>query len=93
MLEIGSVVWASAGRDKHKFYAVVRFEQGEVFIADGKRRKLATPKRKNIAHLRLTKTVLEASSLTTDKQLRQALCPFNEEPGTQKEQKGGTKLV
>ena len=89
MLEIGRVVRASAGRDKHRFYAVAKLEQGEVFIADGKRRKLAKPKRKNSAHLCLTKTVLESTALKTDKQLRLALRPFNEGPGAHNEQEGG----
>ena len=93
MLEVGSVVCAIAGRDKYRFYAVVRLEQGEVFIADGKRRKLAAPKRKNVLHLRPTKTVLESGALRTDKQLRLALAPFNREAGAEKEQKEDTKLV
>ncbi|MCL2857751.1 MAG: KOW domain-containing RNA-binding protein [Oscillospiraceae bacterium] len=93
MFEVGSVVWATAGRDKHRFYAAVKLGQDEVFIADGKRRKLESPKRKNILHLRPTKTVLEGTALRTDKQLRLALAPFNGEAGVQKEQKEGTELV
>ena len=93
MLEVGSVVYATAGRDKHKFYAVIKLGQGEVFIADGKRRKLENSKRKNVLHLRPTKTVLESIALKTDKQLRLALRPFNEVAGAQKEQKEGTELV
>ena len=79
MLEVGNVVYATAGRDKHRFYAVIELGQGEAFIADGKRRKLAVLKRKNILHLRPTKTVLTPQALKTDKQLRLALRPFNEE--------------
>ena len=81
MLEIGSVVLAIAGRDKYRFYVVIRLGQNEteVFIADGNRRKLASPKRKNTAHLRPTKTVLEGDAFRTDKQLRLALRLFNEE--------------
>ena len=93
MLKVGSVVQASAGRDKYRFYAVTKLEQGEVFIADGKRRKLAAPKRKNPLHLRPTNTVLEDAGLKTDKQLRLALQPFNEEPDVRNEEEGGTKLV
>ena len=89
MLEVGSVVCAIAGRDKYRFYAVTKLGQGEVFIADGKRRKLAAPKRKNPLHLRPTKTVLDSTALTTDKQLRLALRFFNEEPGAHNEQEGG----
>ena len=93
MLEIGSVVCATAGRDKYRFYAVTKLGQGEVFIVDGKRRKLERPKRKNILHLRPTKTVLETGALKTDKQLRLALRPFNEGAGAQMNKKEGTRLV
>ena len=93
MLEVGSVVWATAGRDKHRFYAVVRLEDGIAAIADGKRRKLLNPKRKNVLHLRHTKTVLGSDALKTDKQLRLALAPFNREEGAGMNKKEGTRLV
>ena len=92
-MEVGSVVYATAGRDKHRFYAVVQLGRDEVFIADGKRRKLSSPKRKNVLHLRPTKTVLKGDALRTDKQLRLALRPWNKQPDAQNEQKEGTELV
>lgn len=48
MLEYGEVVFSAAGHDKGSFYAVVGAgEDGSPLIADGKRRKLVSPKRKN----------------------------------------------
>ena len=93
MLQVGSVVYSAAGRDKHRFYAVVGTQREGVFIADGKARKLEKPKRKNPLHLRPTKTVLSAEALKTDKQLRLALAPFNGGEGVHSQQEGGTKLV
>ena len=80
-MEVGSVVYVLAGRDKHRFCAVVKLEAGSALVADGKTRKLASPKRKNTLHLRPTKTVLPPGALLTDKQLRLALGPYNKREG------------
>lgn len=92
---VGQVVWSAAGHDKDRFYMVVNLEKDAVWIADGKRRTLASPKRKNPIHLRKTNTVLDPDAVTTDKKLRQALAGFNhptpDAPPANKE--GGTKLV
>ena len=94
MFETGRVVYSAAGRDKHRFYAVVGHCEGEVLIADGKRRKIEKPKRKNVLHLRPTNTVLEAFALSTDKQLRKALAPLNNgTASTRNQTEGGTRLV
>jgi len=93
MLQVGSVVYSAAGRDKYRFYAVVGAEGEVVLIADGKARKLEKPKRKNVLHLRPTKTVLSAVALKTDKQLRLALLPFNGGESVHSQQEGGTRLV
>jgi ribosomal protein L14E/L6E/L27E len=39
----GSVVRAKAGRDKDKFFIVLRVEDGYGYIADGRRRKAENP--------------------------------------------------
>lgn len=83
-LQRGSVVRSISGRDKNTFHTVVELGQDEVFVADGKTRKLAKPKRKNIKHVASTNTVLDLSEITTDKKLRAALWPFNYGSGPQK---------
>ena len=61
MLKRGSVVVSSAGRDKGTFLAVLRLEPDGVWIADGRRRPLERPKRKNPRHVAETPfTVVEA---------------------------------
>ncbi|MCL2579068.1 MAG: KOW domain-containing RNA-binding protein [Oscillospiraceae bacterium] len=91
----GTVVYSSAGRDKHRFYAVVSTEGSVVWIADGKTRKLTKPKRKNLLHLAPTKTVLEPAAMRTDKQLRIALAPLNNRQESAQTQgvEGGLELV
>ena len=54
----GSVVMAEAGRDGGKFFAVVEADEKYCLIADGKSRKLVSPKRKNIKHIRVTDSMI-----------------------------------
>lgn len=71
----GSVVKAKMGRDKDSFFVVVEIcENGFVMIADGKRRTLEKPKKKNIRHLQVTKSICDIAS---NRQLRQALKEFS----------------
>ena len=50
-MELGTIVYSKSGHDAHRFYVVVSQSDGWVYIADGKRRKLEKPKRKNPRHL------------------------------------------
>lgn len=68
----GLVVRALAGRDQGGYFVVLSVQDGYAEIADGKRRKLDAPKRKNIRHLQGTKTVLNLECVT-DKKLRSVL--------------------
>ncbi len=71
-LTIGTVVKAKAGRDSGGLFAVVGLGSGCCFIADGKSRKLASPKRKNIKHLSATGSMISINDIT-DKRLRTEL--------------------
>lgn len=68
-LKIGSVVRAKAGRDKDGFFVVTAVEKEYCCIADGKSRKLESPKRKNIKHISLTNSMIDIKDIT-DKKLR-----------------------
>jgi ribosomal protein L14E/L6E/L27E len=76
-LEIGSVVRANAGRDSGGFFAVTEISGGYCFIADGKSRKLSSPKRKNIKHISPTDSMIEDINDITDKKLRTLLKEFS----------------
>lgn len=71
-IKTGSVIISSAGHDKGRFMLVVGADGGRVLVADGKERKLAAPKRKNIRHIQGTWGSIELEGLT-DKKLRQTL--------------------
>ncbi len=68
----GLVVRALAGRDKGGYFVVVSAEKDFVWIADGKRRKLASPKRKNVRHIQMTTRVINLEH-ATDKMIRSVL--------------------
>ncbi len=72
MIETGMVVISSAGRDGGGWFVVAGADGGYVYIADGKERRLLSPKKKNIRHVRRTGSRIELSGLT-DKGLRRAL--------------------
>ena len=68
----GLVVRALAGRDLGNIFVVLSVDGGYALIADGKRRKLASPKRKNLRHLQRTDQFVELDGVT-DKKLRNVL--------------------
>ena len=73
MLKRGSVVVSSAGRDKGTFLAVLRLEPDGVWIADGRRRPLERPKRKNPRHVAEPPFTAEEASMATNRELRRTL--------------------
>ena len=73
----GTIVKSTAGHDADSFYVVLEVEQGAALIADGRRRKLAKPKRKNIRHLARTNQVVPEEELATDNKIRRVLWPLN----------------
>ncbi len=75
-IKVGSVVISSAGHDCGRAMAVTAVEGNVVYVADGKERKLTSPKKKNIKHVRPTKGSVELSEMT-DKKLRQTLRAFS----------------
>lgn len=76
-IQKGSVVKADAGRDCGGYFAVVEMQDGYCFIADGKSRKLLSPKLKNIKHLSFTNSVIDLNDIT-DKKLRTLLKEFSQ---------------
>lgn len=78
MIPVGTVVKAKAGRDKEGFFVVVKSEDGWAYIADGRRRKVESPKKKNPIHLAVTNTVL-SHSMDTNRNIRKALRSFRED--------------
>ncbi len=69
----GTVVRSIAGRDKDRLQVVLACEAGRVHVADGKVRKLASPKHKNPCHLQKTDKFINLDEIHSDKALKKAL--------------------
>lgn len=78
VIAAGMVVKSMAGHDSGSYYAVMRVDNGYAYIADGKLRKVESPKKKNPLHLQKTKGVIDVTDIT-NKKLRTALAVFNRE--------------
>ncbi|MFA5449940.1 MAG: KOW domain-containing RNA-binding protein [Clostridia bacterium] len=84
-IELGSVVYSKAGRDSGRFFTVVEITDADfVKIADGKLRKLASPKKKRIKHLKSQGVILAeiaeklvAGEEIKDAEVRKALYSYN----------------
>jgi len=74
-LWVGQVVRSLRGHDKGLFYLIVRIDGNRVMVADGKYRKLDTPKAKNPLHIAPTAKVFSVPD--TDNKLRELLFRFN----------------
>ena len=73
---VGKIVISKKGRDMGKYLAVINCDKNYVFVADGKERKLETPKRKNIKHISLTADFLNQDQLKTNKSLKKAIAVY-----------------
>ena len=75
---VGKIVISKKGRDMGKYLAVINCDKNYVFVADGKERKLETPKRKNIKHISITADTLTKDQMKTNKQLKKAIVVYKD---------------
>lgn len=61
---VGGICQSIRGRDKDRFYIITKINaDGTVFVVDGNFKKLETPKKKNVKHLRLLPEKAESIGL------------------------------
>ena len=84
-IKTGSVVRALAGREKDRYFVAVDVHDGFVYLADGKERKLGSPKKKNIKHISPVHRFIETEQLTD----RHGLNVYKEIECTSGENKAG----
>jgi len=81
----GMVVVSLAGRDKGYLHVVLAADKEYALIADGKHRKVQSPKRKKLKHMRpLEGLYIENAGSITNKELRKVIATIkceNEEDG------------
>lgn len=73
MIQAGSVVRPTAGKDQDRFFVVVSTQGEWAYLSDGRKRKLDRLKKKKHRHLQEIDQKLDLSAVTTNKQLRKAL--------------------
>ena len=77
----GMVVRSIAGRDAGGWFVVMQVENGFCHIADGRRRSIAVPKKKNPLHLRKTSYTLDLAQIGSDRQLKRLLAQLGPDTG------------
>lgn len=75
-MEHQTIVRSRAGRDRDEWFVVLSVEGDFAWVANGKSRTLARPKRKRLKHLAQTGRRLDPPQLATDRQLRLALSKY-----------------
>lgn len=84
-IRLGSVALSRCGRDSGRYYLVVALEGEFAYIADGRTRKLARPKKKKLKHLRFKGETAESigsklaeGKLVHDSEVYSALRAYND---------------
>jgi ribosomal protein L14E/L6E/L27E len=80
-ISLGQLVRSHAGRDRDHVYLVVGLKTPTmVLMADGRDRKVANPKKKNIRHISVLKSIdkgvaakIASNLAVTDEEVRQAI--------------------
>lgn len=66
-MERGSVVLATAGKEKNQIFVVLKLDKDRAWLVDGKRLKKNNPKKKNLKHLKMfTNSKIDAQILDDD---------------------------
>ncbi|MCD8211871.1 MAG: KOW domain-containing RNA-binding protein [Oscillospiraceae bacterium] len=84
-LKRGDVVRSLAGHDKGRLFCIVDVQDDVLWLANGKQRRIGSPKRKNCRHVRPAGTFehsvlrrLRAGEPVGDGELRKALAEFRD---------------
>ena len=72
-MEKRKIVISKSGRDKGKWFAVIKTEGNFVYIANGKLRKIENPKKKNIKHVAETKMTINIEETLSNKKLNKMI--------------------
>ncbi len=78
-MKAGSIVVATAGKDRGRQFLVLEVKDGMAYIANGRRRKVQKPKKKSLKHLKLIDTsdaILQGE--ITNRILRKTISPKRE---------------
>lgn len=91
-MNVGTIVQSICGHDQASFYVVIAVDGDFCTIADGRRRKIEKPKRKNQKHLRCTTQIATPAEYKTNLQLRKRLWELNFNSDKPCTEQGGNEL-
>ena len=87
----GEFAYSAAGRDKDNLFIILCVKDGYAYLVDGKVRKVGTPKKKKLKHLKLTGTndrfISEKLSLSeglTNKEIKYSISNYKASRGEDK---------
>lgn len=69
----GQVVRSKAGRDKGYLMVVYDYDGTNVYVCEGKERRIKSPKKKNPRHIEITGLTINDERMRSDSALRKAL--------------------
>ena len=76
--EVGDIVQSKSGHDAKKLFVVIaKLNESYILIADGKSRKLDSPKQKNVKHVKLIEEASEVSAYVDDKRIADRLAKLD----------------
>lgn len=81
-MDAGTIVRSKAGRDRDRFFVVLECSGAYAWIADGKVRRVESPKKKKRMHLAATTQSIDLSVPPTNGRLRKELRKWNETGST-----------
>ena len=82
----GTIVLATAGKEKNRYYVILKSEDEYVYLSDGKRRGILNPKKKKLKHVALTDvcdeyifTKISEGAEVTNKEIKRAISNYLKE--------------
>ena len=77
-VEVGDIVQSKSGHDAKKYFVVIAtLNESYILIADGKSRKLDSPKQKNVKHVKLIEKARDGEAYVDDKSIAQKLAKLD----------------
>ena len=77
-VEVGDIVQSKSGHDAKKYFVVIAtLNENYILIADGKSRKLDSPKQKNVKHVKLIQKANDNKAYVDDKSIADRLAKLD----------------
>ncbi|MDE5910934.1 MAG: KOW domain-containing RNA-binding protein [Clostridia bacterium] len=72
--KVGDIVQSKSGHDAKRYFVVIAtLNENYILIADGKSRRLESPKQKNVKHVKLIEEASDINSYIDDKSIADRL--------------------